>query len=195
MQGLAGDANGAVGAHGAGELAGSASDAKGLIDFRQKKIASEWPGIHRLRRTVLRTGRTVRALGKNNAEAFVKMSAPALRALFLIQRQRNEGIGRANLAADRAVVVAVTRRGNEPGLKDSCPAILKNARLQSLGRAIRDAKPAGRAAAEKLSATRSSRRHDGLHDIAPLVLSRLSMPHPLRCEQVFWEKHDRNSRS
>ena len=77
-------------------------------------------------------------------------ASPILICVLLLDRQRLDGLGRADLAAERAVVVAIADPRHQPRRPEPFQPGLGQRGLQAAGRADLHAQPAGRAALEKL---------------------------------------------
>jgi len=115
--------DGFVRLRGAGMLAAAAADAVVRLHFRDLeplvyriRIGHH---VHRFRWAMLRTRAAIRVIRIDHAVLFDELRDAELREFFLFNRKRQNGAGRANVHADRAVVVAVARVEVQPRLHHS----------------------------------------------------------------------------
>ena len=121
---------------GADEFAAAASYAKVGGGLRDGQASLKRHHVDSLDGTVLGAGSAAGAVNVDYADILVKDHAAGLGAVFLLYGKRFDGSGRADLAAQGAVIVAVALVKFHYRLHDATQAILHTGRLEYMAGAL-----------------------------------------------------------
>ena len=169
-------------------LAAAATDADVLVDVRDCQAVAI--GNHRksLGRAMLGAGAAAGSVEMDDAVFFDKDHFAHLRPVLFLDRQGLDGAVGADIAADRAIVVAETFLEIDGGLHDALQTVFQERRLQDVRRAFAHAQMARGAALLEMRQADGTRRSDRVQPLVRRIA--VVVAHDLRRPRhQFAERH------